>query len=147
MFMLDGKKLPLDAPFTINGVQYPSNWLRLSSPEERMAVNIVELPDPVVPNEKYFIVAWNADGTITSTPRPIEDLRNNTLDGIKRWKFQSLTATDWAVTRAAEGVKPIPTDIATERNGIRAKGDDLEAQALAAQTVDQLRLIDAEIGA
>lgn len=146
MFMLDGKKLPLDVPFTINGVQYPANWLRLSSPEERMAANIVELPDPVVPNEKYFIVAWNVDGTINSTPRPIEELRQNTLDAIKRWKFRSLTATDWAVTRAAEGIKPVPADISAERNGIRAKGDDLEAQALAAQTVDQLRLIDAEVG-
>lgn len=146
MFTLDGKKMRLDAPFTINGVQYPANWLRLSSLEERMALNIVELPDPVVPNEKYFDVAFHENGSVTSTPKPIEELRRNTLDAIQRWKFSSLSRTDWAITRAAEGIKPVPADISAERNGFRAKGDDLEAQALAAQTVDQLRLIDLEVG-
>lgn len=146
MFILDGKKMRLDASFTINGVQYPANWLRLSSPEERMALNIVELPDPMVPNEKYFDVAFHPDGSVTSTPKPIEDLRQNTLEAIQRWKFSNLSRTDWAITRAAEGIKPVPADIASERNGYRTKGDDLEAQALAAQTVDQLRLIDAEVG-
>ena len=37
MFLLDGKPLALDTPFTdpATGVQYPANWLRLATPEER----------------------------------------------------------------------------------------------------------------
>ena len=43
MFTLDGNNLPLDVPFTHNDIQYPANWLRLASPEERAAIGVVDL--------------------------------------------------------------------------------------------------------
>ena len=43
MFTLDGNNLPLDVPFTHNDIQYPANWLRLATPEERAAIGVVDL--------------------------------------------------------------------------------------------------------
>ena len=44
-FKLNGKTLPVDIPFTSNGVKYPANWLRLTTLEEKKAIGITEVPD------------------------------------------------------------------------------------------------------
>lgn len=50
MFMLNGKPLAIDTPFRdANGVQYPANWLRLTTWAEKEAIGITEEPDPVEP--------------------------------------------------------------------------------------------------
>ena len=48
MFKLEGKTLQLGKAFTHNGMQYPSNWLALTSLEEKQAIGIVEVPDAPV---------------------------------------------------------------------------------------------------
>ena len=35
MFVLNGKPLPVDVAFTHEGIQYPANWLRLTSATEK----------------------------------------------------------------------------------------------------------------
>jgi hypothetical protein len=44
MFILNGKPLSPDVAFTdpATGVQYPANWLRLSTLEEKEAIGITE---------------------------------------------------------------------------------------------------------
>jgi hypothetical protein len=55
MLTLDGKTLQYDKAFTHNGVQYPKNWLRLTSLEEKQAIGIVETPDvPVASWDQRF---------------------------------------------------------------------------------------------
>ena len=50
-FLLDGKVLPVDVPFTDpRGYQYPADWLRLTTLEEKEAIGIIEIPD-YLPNE------------------------------------------------------------------------------------------------
>ena len=34
-FKLDGKTLPVDVAFTSKGINYPANWLRLSTQQQR----------------------------------------------------------------------------------------------------------------
>ena len=47
MFILNGKPLALDRAFTApDGTQYPANWLRLSTPQQREAIGITEQADP-----------------------------------------------------------------------------------------------------
>lgn len=41
-----GQTVPLDRQFTHDGVNYPANWLRHASPEERTAIGLVEVADP-----------------------------------------------------------------------------------------------------
>lgn len=48
MFLLNGQPLPLDTPFRdAAGNSYPANWLRLTTLEEKNAIGITEVPDPV----------------------------------------------------------------------------------------------------
>ena len=48
MFLLNGVPLPLDTPFKdAAGNSYPANWLRLTTLEEKQAIGITEVPDPV----------------------------------------------------------------------------------------------------
>jgi hypothetical protein len=41
-----GQAIPLDSQFSHDGVNYPANWLRLASMEERAAIGLVEVADP-----------------------------------------------------------------------------------------------------
>ena len=44
-FKLDGKIIKVDVPFTSRGIQYPANWLRLTTLDEKKAIGIKEVPD------------------------------------------------------------------------------------------------------
>mgnify|MGYP003137828392 FL=1 len=44
-FIIDGKVIPLDLPFTSRGYKYPANWLRLTTLEEKKAIGITEVTD------------------------------------------------------------------------------------------------------
>jgi len=52
MFILDGRPLPLDTQFTVDGITYPPNWLRLASPEDRARIGITEVPDYPRPDDR-----------------------------------------------------------------------------------------------
>ena len=45
---LDGKQLSYDRAFTHDGIQYPKNWLRLTTLEEKKAIGITEVADEPV---------------------------------------------------------------------------------------------------
>ena len=47
MLVLDGKTLVYDRPFSHDGINYPANWLRLTTLAEKEAIGIVEQPDTV----------------------------------------------------------------------------------------------------
>ena len=47
MLVLDGKTLVYDRPFSHDGINYPANWLRLTTLAEKEAIGIVEQPDLV----------------------------------------------------------------------------------------------------
>ena len=57
----DGTGIPVDAPFTIGTTNYPANWLRLSTAEEKTAAGIIEVADPKVYDSRFY---WG-DGTAT----------------------------------------------------------------------------------
>ena len=55
----DGTSLPLDVPFSIGDINYPANWLRLSSADEKTAVGIKEVADPTPVDTRFY----NSDGS------------------------------------------------------------------------------------
>lgn len=67
MFLLNGNPLAVDTPFTANDIQYPANWLRLSTAEEKAAIGITEVPDPVRADDRFY---WNGD---INNPKALED--------------------------------------------------------------------------
>jgi hypothetical protein len=54
MFILDGKPLSPDVAFTHEGIQYPANFLRLSTLEEKEAIGITEVPDPPTWDQRFY---------------------------------------------------------------------------------------------
>ena len=74
MFTLNGKPLPLDTAFEHDGIQYPSNWLRLSSAEEKAALGITEVAQQPRPDDRFHYVTDNGDGTWTAIPKPLEPI-------------------------------------------------------------------------
>lgn len=49
----DGQTVRIDQAFDLADVQYPSNWLRLMTPTERLAFGALELPEPEPPVTPY----------------------------------------------------------------------------------------------
>ena len=167
MFLLDNKPLGLDVPFTTaDGTQYPANWIRLASPEERAAIGITESADPVpyddrfywgpgVPklledreesdaqgNPLYVKVLGEVDGKpamVDSTERLVtKGLKSQMVAQVKATAGSLLAATDWKVVRAAEGVKAVDADTLADRAAIRAASDVNETAIKACSTVDEL---------
>jgi hypothetical protein len=75
MFLLNGNPLAVDTAFTHSEISYPANWLRLSSAEEKLAIGITEVPDPVRADDRFY---WNGD---VSLPKALEDREEVDQDG------------------------------------------------------------------
>ena len=86
-FKLNGKTLPIDRGFTHNDIQYPSNWLRLSTQEDKDALGITWEADPVRADDRYY---WNGE---LDNPKALEDKEESDEDGVPLY-VQRLDETD-----------------------------------------------------
>jgi hypothetical protein len=119
MFLLNDRPLQLDTPFTNAGIQYPANWLRLATPQERAAIGITEVADQVRHDDRFY---WN--GNIT-TPKALEDvdgatgLKSQFIAQMRQTAQQLLAQTDWKIVRASEYNLPVDADTLATRKSIR----------------------------
>ena len=67
MYKLNGKTLRIGRAFTHAEVQYPSNWLQLSTEAERTALGITWEDDPVRADDRFY---WDGD---INNPKALED--------------------------------------------------------------------------
>lgn len=123
MLVLDGKQLRPGRPFTHNGIQYPANWLRLTSWDEKQAIGITEVADPTPVDNRFY---WSENN-----PKQLEDTTDVTsgitTTGLKtQWKQQQdqtayslLAPTDWYVVRKTETDVAIPVGIVSFRSEVR----------------------------
>jgi hypothetical protein len=131
MFLLNGVTLPIDACFTdlATGIQYPANWLRLASPDERAAIGITEQPEPAWYDQRFY---WSPE------------LPKDHLQLVEQWIGQTratantlLAPTDWIVIREADNGKAMDVAIKAERQGIRdAAGTKIAAINATATTAE-----------
>jgi hypothetical protein len=127
MFLLDGKPLSPDVAFTDpqTGVQYPANFLRLSTPEEREAIGITEVPDPATWDQRFY---WGYDAEGQLIPKDHAQL-------VEQWTQQTRTTantllqpTDWIIIREADNGKPADPLIKIWRQDVRfAAGEKITA--------------------
>lgn len=126
MFLLNGKPLPLDTPFTIDGTSYPANWLRLTSIEEKNAVGITEVADTQATYDDRFY--WGVDNPkqlddLTVTPEQGDPyiqhgLKQYWIATVKETANKLLAQSDWMVIRKAERNIDIPADTVTYRAAV-----------------------------
>jgi len=70
--------------------------------------------------------------------RVLEEEKNTDISQIKSCASELLSSTDWMITRAAEGGKPVPVEILTVRDAIRKASDEAEKTVNACETLEQL---------
>ena len=133
-FKLNGNPLAVDVAFSHNDIQYPANWLRLSTADEKIALGITEVADAPTYDSRFY----NGDGSAKSladTTETIDGVEHTYL-GVKsvlkaqeKVTAQSLLAQyDWYVVRKAEKSTAIPTAITTYRDGVRTACDTREKE-------------------
>ena len=143
-FKLDGSPLAVDVAFkTSNGTQYPANWLRLSTADEKTALGITEVADDPTYDGRFY----NGDGsakTLTDTNQvdengdPVLDENGDQIVtlGVKSVLKAQEKATagsllaryDWYVVRKAEKSTTIPTAITTYRDAVRTACNTRETE-------------------
>ena len=164
MFQLDGKPVSIDNEIVINNVKYP----HLRDPALREQLGIVEVADEPwfdqrfywnVDNPKllddrlevkedgtplfvqvYDPAANDGKGAMVDTTEQVvtKGLKSEWIAQVKATAGSLLAQSDWKVTRAAEGIKPVDADTLARRAAIRAYSDSLEAQIKACTTVEVL---------
>jgi len=167
MFLLNGKHLPEGVGFKdANGTQYASNWLNLSTEEEKLAIGITWVADPVRADDRFY---WNGD---INNPKALEDklevkedgtplykqvydkatesmvdtteqvvtkgLKSNFIAQVKDTAGKLLAQTDWYIIRKAERNVEIPEEIALKRTQIVTEANRLETDIKASTTVEGL---------
>jgi hypothetical protein len=134
MFTLHDQPIALDVAFTdpATGNQYPNNWLRLASPEERAAIGIKELPDPVIAavDQRFY---WD-----TGIPKDHKQLVEQWSEHVRTAAAAQLQPTDWTVIRALEGGKAEAPELKAWRQQIRDASNDKVKAIEATSTVDEL---------
>jgi hypothetical protein len=131
MFMLDGQPLAVDTPFkTPDGTQYPANWLRLSTLEEKESIGITEAPDPTPYDERFY---WGP-----GLPKDHAQL-------VEQWTAQTRTTagtllaqTDWMVIREADNGTAVDTAIKGWRQDLRLACELKISGIATTTTTDQL---------
>ena len=133
-FKLNGNPLAVDVPFTVGDINYPANWLRLSTAQEKKDLGITEVADAPTYDSRFYWANGTAK-TLTDTNEvdengdPVLDSDGNqvvTLGVKSQLKAQEkatagslLARYDWYVIRKAETSKAIPTTIKTYRTAVR----------------------------
>jgi hypothetical protein len=153
-FKLNGKPLAVDVPFTAGDVNYPANWLRLSTVKEKEAIGITEVEDDKTPeydSRFYFtngtekalddVDATYAQDDPDGKYKKGDLVKDENGDqvvilGVKSvLKAQEkvtagslLARYDWYVVRKAEKSTAIPTAITTYRDGVRTACNTRETE-------------------
>ena len=166
-FQINGKHLPEGVGFRdANGTQYASNWLNLSTEEEKLAIGITWVADPVKSDDRFY---WNGD---INNPKALEDKLEVKEDGTPLYKQvydkatesmvdtteqvvtkglkstftaqvkdtagKLLANTDWYIIRKAERNVDIPTDIIAKRGAIVTEANRLETAIAGVTNVEAL---------
>jgi len=79
-YKLNGRTLPIDRGFTHNEIQYPSNWLRIASQEDKDAIGITWEADPVRADDRYY---WNGE---LDNPKMLDDKLEVDEDNNPLWE-------------------------------------------------------------
>lgn len=133
MFLLDGKPLQVDVPFIHNGIQYPANWLRLTTWEEKSAIGITEVSDPVRPDDRFYYVSMQGD----PIPKDLDSLKQTFKNQVNTTTYAILQTTDWYVIRKQETGVEIPEKIATHRSAVRAASEANKTALNAATNLEE----------
>ena len=142
-FKINGNPLAVDVAFSHNDINYPANWLRLSTAQEKKDLGITEVANDPVYDGRFY----NGDGSakalddVNATDEEGNLLKDENGDqviilGLKSvLKAQEkitagtlLARYDWYVVRKTEKGTAIPTAITIYRDAVRTACDTREKE-------------------
>lgn len=140
MFILDSKPLSPDVAFTATNadgqtIQFPANWLRLATPEEREAIGITEVPDPAAYDQRFY---WGYDSDGSLIPKDHTQLVTQWCDQTRSTAGTLLQPTDWMVIREADNGVLVADEIKARRQEIRLLSGTKITAIEATTTTDEL---------
>jgi hypothetical protein len=113
MLQLNGQTLQYDRAFTHEGISYPSNWLRLTTLEEKQAIGIVEVANNTQSWDQRFY--WGVDN-----PKDLDGLKTQWKQTQSEIAASLLAPSDWRVVKAAEVTAySVETEWLTYRAAVR----------------------------
>jgi hypothetical protein len=131
--------------FEINDVQYPANWLNLSTPEEKTEIGLEEVVATNSPaNDQYYWVSTELNGatlTYINTPKDLTGVKTNAFTTINATAYSILQPSDWMVIKATETSTPVNADWNNWRASIRATADTTRTAITSAADVDAVATI------
>ena len=142
-FKLDGNPLAVDVAFSHNDINYPANWLRLSTADEKTALGITEVADDPVYDSRFYwgngtakalddVDAKDQEGNLVKDENGNQVVTlgvKSVLKAQEKATAGSLLAPyDWYVVRKAEKSTAIPTAITTYRDGVRTACNTRETE-------------------
>jgi hypothetical protein len=134
MFILDGKVLQIDLPFTHGELQYPATWLRTSSPEEKEAIGIIEIAEKIRPDDRFYWVDADNNGV----PKDLPSLQAQWTQQIDQAAYSMLQPTDWYVVRKMEANVAVPDTVSALRSNVRAYASEIKDSIGNVTVVDDL---------
>ena len=125
-------------PFTLNDIQYPANWLTLSTASDREAIDLYPVVYGSEADQRFYWVSSNSptwDGSLkqvnisfTSTPKELAPLKTSWVTTERATAYSMLLTSDWMIVRAIENpAKPIPAEWTTYRAAVRTECERLVA--------------------
>ena len=133
MFLLNGQRLQEGTVFKdADGTTYPPNWLNQSTEEQKEAIGITWVPDPVRADDRFY---WDGDITL---PKDLDGLKAQFVAQVKDTAGKLLAQTDWMVVRKVERNIDIPDNIVSKRSAIITEANRLENDINNSETVEGL---------
>ena len=117
-YYIGTRGLPMDIPWEHNDVQYPANWLRLSSSQDRAELGITWGDNAPAYDQKFY---WGFDADGNLIPKTYVDLQANWVAQTKRTANTMLAPSDWRVIKAKETSKTMNSGWKTWRQTIRTE--------------------------
>lgn len=136
----DGQYIQEGTAFTIGDIQYPANWLNLSTPEQKIEIGLEEVIATNSPaNDQYYWVSQTLDKaslTYVNTPKDLVGVKDSAFTQINSTAYSLLLPTDWMVVKAYETSTKISSDWNTYRGNVRACADNARTMITQAPDVD-----------
>ena len=117
-YKLGSRRLALDVAWEHNDVQYPANWLRLSTAQDRAELGILWEDASPTYNQKWY---WGKDSDGNLIPKTYTDLKTAWIAKTKATANRLLQPSDWRVIKAKERGTTMNADWKTWRQTIRTE--------------------------
>jgi len=136
--LLNGQMIGVNQPFTYEGTSYPDNWIALATQKQKDALGLTEIPEYPRPDDQFYMVTQNDDGTYNASPKDLTALKNHWPKYFQLIAYNILNQTDWMVIRKVERSVDIPADTVAYRAAVIAECTRLVAAIAGAADVPAL---------